>query len=93
MKIKRNVNGKEMEFELTFAELADAHTEYEFDGTFEDIKTYCDCDYEDIEITDDDIKRMVNKARHYISKCDSYYEVYWACVRSAVDDYMKNQTK
>ena len=91
MKIKRNVNGQEMEFELTYSELADAWTEYEFDGTFEDVKMQCEDNYEEVELTDEDIKRITNKARRYLSKSDSYYEAYWDCVHIAINDYMKTK--
>ena len=89
MKIKRNVNGQEMEFELTYAEVADAHTEYEFDSTWEDIKTQCEDDY--VGVTDEDIRKMTNKALHYLYKNDYYYEAYWDSVRSAINDYMKTK--
>ena len=89
MKIKRNVNGQEMEFELTYAEVADAHTEYDRNCTTEDIKMQCEDDYEDL--TEEDFIKMTNKALHYLSKNDCYYEAYWDSVRNAIDDYMETK--
>lgn len=89
MKIKRNVNGQEMEFELTYAELADAHTEFDYNCTMEDVKMQC----EDYELSDKDIERLTNKVLHYLSKNECYYEAYWDSVNTAIDDFMKNKTK
>lgn len=89
MKIKRNVNGQEMEFELTFTEVFDAHKEYEFDCTMEDVKNQC----EDYDLSDKDITRLTKKVLHYLYKNDCYYEAYWDSVNCAVDDFMKNETK
>lgn len=91
MKIKRNVNGQEMEFELTWQEVVDARFEYEFDCTFEDVKMQCEDDYEEVEFTDEDFKRMTNKALRYLSKSDSYYEAYWDCIHMAIYDYTKTK--
>lgn len=90
MTIIRNVNGQEVEFELTFSELIDAHNEYEFDSTYEDVLTRC----VDIpELTEKDIHRITNMAIRYLSKNDYYYEAYWDSVDNAIDDFMKNKTK
>ena len=87
MKIKRNVNGQEMEFELTFQEMYDAHSEYEFDCTMEDVRQQC----EDYELRDKDIERLTKKVLHYLSKNDCYYEAYWDSVNFAIDDFMKTK--
>lgn len=88
MKIKRNVNGQEMEFELTGMEVYDAHKEYEFDCTMEDVQMQCE-DYKGL--TDEDIKKIANKALRYIAKNDSYYEAYWDSVNMAIDEYVATQ--
>lgn len=87
MKIKRIINGQEVEFELTYQELVDAHTEYEFDCTMEDVRMQC----EDYELTDKDIVSLTSKVLHYVSKNDSYYEAYWDSVNMAIDDFMKTK--
>lgn len=89
MTIVRNVNGQEMEFELTWHEMYDAHTEYEFDCTMEDVKTQCEDDMPDI--TDEEVKKIANKALRYLSKNDLYYESYWDCVRQAIDDFIETE--
>lgn len=88
MKIKRNVNGQEMEFALTSRELMDAYFEEEFDCAMEDISMLCEDDYDGVELTQEDMKQVAKKALHYLKNNDSYYEAYWDSVRMAVNDYM-----
>ena len=97
MKIKRYVNGAEVEFELTYAELCNARNEWQRD-----------CDRGDIlnafeDMTDDDLMEVYGKTREeieplvdrmawtyrkYMDNCDD-----WIYRRdSAIDDVLANFT-
>lgn len=52
MKIKREINGEEFEFELTPQELYDAFDEQEFKFDLESVRTYFE-DYSDDDLYDD----------------------------------------
>lgn len=86
MKIKRNVNGQEMEFELTFRELIDAHEEYEFECMCEDIKMSLEQN-DDIEWSEDKVKKVAKFALDDLHKSDNYYDAFWDSVWTTLDKY------
>lgn len=86
MKIKRNVNGQEMEFELTFEECRNVFYEYQEECDKEDAQNVLD----DMELsaTDNQIDLIVDKYRDYMSNDDTWY----ICMESAID-YVLNKNK
>ena len=86
MKIIRD--GKE--FELTFSEMMNAHEEYEFDCMVEDVKSILDSGTRDVELSEEQIRKVAGDALHNIGKNDSYYEAYWMSVEYTIDDYIDN---
>lgn len=88
MKIKRIVNGQEVEFELSFSEIIMAHEEYELDCAVSDIKEIYkrkDCD---INLFDEQLKSIARQALHNLTKNDGYYEAYWTSFEYTFDEYM-----
>ena len=90
MKIKRVVNGQEMEFELTDSELIQAHEEYEFDCAIDDIVSICEDNEYDITLSDEQLKEVTKFALHNLSKNDGYYESYWASFEYTLEEYIEN---
>lgn len=86
MKIKRNINGQEMEFELTFHELMYAHEEYEFECMCEDIKMSLE-ENDGIKWSDDKLKRIAKIALNNLHKDDCYYDAFWNSVWDTLDEY------
>lgn len=70
MKIKRNVNGQEMEFELTYDEHMNAFYEWHNECDKEDIQSVL----EDMELTatDEQLALIADKFRDYMSCDDSW---------------------
>ena len=86
MKIKRNVNGQEMEFELTFEECRTVFYEYRKECDKEDIQNILD--EEDLSATDEQMDLIVGKYRDYLSEDDTWRY----CAENAID-YVLNETK
>ncbi len=84
MKIKRNVNGQEMEFELTFEECRKVFYEYREECDKEDIQDVLDD--EDLSVTDEQMKLIVDRYRDYLSEDDTWRY----CAENAID-YVLNK--
>lgn len=85
MKIKRNVNGQEMEFELTFEECRKVFYEYRAECDKEDIQNILD--EEDLYATDAQIDLMADKYRDYLSEDDAWRY----CAVNAIDYVLNNK--
>lgn len=88
MKIKREVDGKMIEFKLTEHELWEAFDEYEHRGDIETVDFYTD----DGEVPDDKIDEVANRYRklydHYLDyDADARFE----CVQDAVREVLGNE--
>ena len=91
MKIKRVVNGEEIEFELTGSEMHEAYWEYEHNCTTEDIKTYLE-DWEDEDkpvLTEDQVDRAAYYVEDWVNDSDTIAEVRWDCVAEAIGKIVK----
>ena len=86
MKIKRNVNGQEIEFELTFEECRKVFYDYREECDKEDIQNILD--EMECSATDEEIALMADRYRDYLSEDDAW----WYCARNAVD-YVLNKNK
>ena len=86
MKIKRNVNGKEMEFELTDMECMHTFYEWREECDKEDIQNILDD--EDLSITDEQMDLIVDRYRDYLSEDDTWRY----CAENAID-YVLNKNK
>lgn len=88
MKIKRIIDGQEVEIELTGTELSDAHSEYELENAVEDIKgIYQQSDCE-IEFSDDQLEAIAERAIHNLGKNDMYWDTYWSSFNDTFDEYI-----
>ena len=88
MKIKRVVNGEEMEFELTDSELIQAHEEYELDCAIYDVISICEDNEYETKLSDEQLKEVAALALHNISKNDGYYESYWMSFEYTLEQYI-----
>ena len=84
MKIKRNVNGQEMEFELTSEEMYKAFWEQEKEYHKEDIRGILE--EREISASDEDIEYIVSKYEDYLSEDDSWRYA----AEEAIDDVIEN---
>ena len=84
MKIIRNGQ----EFELTFSELMAAHDEYRLDCMIADVnESFAQKPgYEDIELSDEQIKDIAENAIHNLSKNENYSEAYWGSVNCTLKE-------
>lgn len=85
MKIKRNVNGQEMEFELTFEEQRKVFYDYRTECDKEDIQDILDD--EDLSVTDEQMSLIVDKYRDYLSEDDTWRY----CAENAIDYVLNNK--
>lgn len=85
MKIKRIVNGQEMEFELTDSEQMQAFYEWHDECDKEDIQSVL----EDMEltVTDEQLSLMADKFRDYMS-CDDSWRYH---AEYAINEVLKNK--
>lgn len=75
MTIKRIVNGQEMEFELTFQELTEAHDEKQHLIDLDDIDLIYEGrrEYPEFpELTDDELDRAARLYRHYQNNSEDW---------------------
>lgn len=86
MKIKRNVNGQEMEFELTDSECMHVFYEYREECDKEDVRNILE--EQDLSATDEQISLIVDRYRDYLSEDDT-----WRCCAENAIDYVLNETK
>ena len=90
MTIKREVNGKMMEFKLTWQEWVQAYTEYEHAIDKETVDFYFD------DLPDDKIDEIADRYRaHYNSYLDEDADPRFECAQDAIrevlgDDYLEN---
>lgn len=91
MKIKREINGTEYEFELTPYEMFDAYNEKHIDYLREDVESRLaeDTDDDAREYSEQDIDSIVGIAEKVIDRNDYYAEVYLDCIQYAIDCYEK----
>lgn len=88
MKIKRVVNGQEIEFELTESELLRAHEEFELDCAVDDVRSKYEENEYDINLSEEQLKEVAILALHNLSKNDGYYESYWMSVEDTLEEYI-----
>lgn len=88
MKIKRIVNGQEVEFELTDAELLKAHEEFEFDCAVDDVISKYEENEYDISLSEEQLKEVATLALNNLSKNDGYYESYWLSIEYTLEEYI-----
>ena len=86
MKIKRNVNGQEMEFELTDMECMHTFYEWRNECDKEDIQSVLD--EMDVSATDEQMDLIADKYRDYLSEDDA-----WRYHAENAIDYVLNETK
>ena len=85
MKIKRNVNGQEIEFVLTFEEQMVSYYEWQNEIDKEDVQNVLD--EMGLAATDEQLELIVDKFRDYMSVDDSWR--YHA--RYAINEVLKNK--
>lgn len=88
MIIKRIVDGKEMEFELTGSELSQAHEEHSLDCAVDDVISICEEKEYDISLSDEQLREVTKLALHNLSKNDGYYKSYWMSFESTLEQYI-----
>ncbi len=82
MKIKRNVNGVEFEFELTDLERMHIFYEYREECDKEDIRNILDED--GLSATDEQVALIADKYRDYLTEDDTWRY----CAQNAIDDVL-----
>jgi hypothetical protein len=90
MKIKRIINGEEIEFELTVSELIQAHEEYELDCAIDDVISIYDQGEYDVDLSEEQLEEVTRLALHNLSKNDGYYESYWMSFEYTLEQYIDN---
>ena len=90
MKIIREVNGQQMEFELTDHELWEAYREQEHLFDMEDVCAWLD-DMEDDApgLTDDQIEEAATLARNWMDGNDHMAECRWDCINDAIREVLE----
>jgi hypothetical protein len=78
------------EFELTPAELMQAHQEYELECMIEDVRDRWVHSEHDCTLSDEQIKEIAQRVLRNLSRNDSYFESYWMTVEYTLDDYIEN---
>ena len=84
MKIKRNVNGQEMEFELTSEEVLYAFYEQDKEFHKEDIQSILE--KRGLSVSDEELEYIVDKYKDYLSEDDSWRY----SAEAAIDDAIEN---
>lgn len=85
MKIKRNVNGQEMEFELTDWECRTAFYEWHEAVDKEDVQTVLD--EKELTVTDEQLELIADRFRDYMSEDDTWRY----CAENAIYDVLRNK--
>lgn len=85
MKIKRNVNGQEMEFELTDWECMNAFYEWQTECDKEDIRNILD--EKELLATDKQVDLIADRYRDYLSEDDTWR----CCAENAIDYVLENK--
>lgn len=89
MKIKRNVNGQEMEFELTGNEMWQAYREQEHLFLVEDVRGYIEEMDGVPELTEEQIDRVIDLVTEWMDKNDNISETRWAIVDDAIEEVLE----
>ena len=88
MKIKREVNGQMLEFELTYNEMSAAFTEWEHVGDMQDVRSFHED--EDLEMPDNVVSEIADTARDMMNNSDTYMDEWWECIRAAYKEVVGN---
>lgn len=86
MKIKREVNGQMMEFELTDNEMSAAFIEWEHTCDMQDIRSF----YEDEEMPNSVVSEIADVARDMMNDSDRCRDMWWGCIRAAYKEVVGN---
>lgn len=93
MTIKREVNGKMMEFELTYNEMCNAYFEQEHVFDMEDVRAYYDYDDETSgdrrRLTEEHAEEVATLAREWMDENDGIAETRWNCIDDAIKEVLK----
>lgn len=90
MKIKRNVNGQDMEFELTWQEMWETYTEQEHLFRMEDVRSYAEEEECGKELTEEQIDRAADLVTEWLDGNDGVSETLWAIVGDAIREVLMN---
>ena len=85
MKIVRNGT----EYELTYEEMRKIFTTMEREYLIEDV--IGKAEEMEIELSDDDINVIANKANKCLENNDSYWESYWMSIEYSIKDYLNKE--
>lgn len=91
MKISRNVNGENMEFELTWHEMWQAYTEQEHLFRMEDVRGYIEEMDGVPELTEEQIDRAADFVTEWMEENDGVAETLWSIVDDAIKEVMKDE--
>lgn len=100
MKIKREINGQMMEFELTEQELWDAHFEQQHNNDMENVTDALDdmiderelmelCERRSVSIPDL-VSEVVRKSREKQDSNATISECLWECIYDAIEEVVNN---
>lgn len=89
MKIKREVNGQMMEFELTDNEMGAAYAEWEHIGDMQDVRRFHED--EDLDMPESVVSEIAETARDMMNNSDAYMDEWWRCVRDAYVEVTGNE--
>lgn len=95
MKIKRNIDGKEIEIELTKDEIEKAYRIRDLYYYMEDVRGKVIERYEDDETgclySHAAVKQIAELAMRIREWNDSYWEGYWSNINTAIDEYVEHK--
>lgn len=78
------------EFELTPAELMQAHEEYELECMMEDVRDKWVHSEHVCNLTDEQVEEIAQRAMRNLSRNDGYFESYWLTIEYTLDEYVEN---
>lgn len=67
------------------------HSDYEFECTGEDVRSYLDAN--DEQLTDEQIERAARHVLHDFDNNDIRADVYWAIVKNAIDEVREEDAR
>lgn len=97
MKIKRIVNGEEIEFELTASELREAYSEQDLEYMMDDVRGHIESgsfedEFEDAEdLTDEQIEEIARDAKRYLEDYDTFWDCYHGAIDDAIEDFIEEK--
>lgn len=77
MKIKRNINGQEVEIELTKSELREAFYEQDRNFDIEDVRYRYNCD----DLDNSAVANIAEQWKDALGNNDCYWDSYWNTLR------------